>query len=57
MSGIGHSLWTTVNWQEANEIQTKLSQMLLDFEIERGAYPVPDDEDYIAELHRTSDPF
>jgi hypothetical protein len=55
-SQVNSTIWLTFDWRDANELQTKLSQLLLDFEIERGAYPMPDDEDYV-ESCRIGEPF
>tara|TARA_R110000824_G_scaffold168866_5_gene345853 strand:- start:288 stop:548 length:261 start_codon:yes stop_codon:yes gene_type:complete len=42
----GHTLFTAaLGWRAADEIQTKLAHLLLDHDIERGAYPIDDDPD------------
>lgn len=54
-SGNSQTSYLSFTWRDANDIQTALSQLLLDYEIERGAYPVADDPDHLAEIHRTGD--
>ena len=56
-SNIYNTSYVTIRWRDANDLQSHLSQLLLDFEIERGAYPVADDPDYLAEIHRTGEAF
>ena len=57
VSGNSQTSYLTFSWRDANDLQTHLSQLLLDFEIERGAYPMADDPDYLAEIHRTGEAF
>ena len=47
----------TIGWRFANDLQTALSQLLLDFEIERGAYPINDEDNYMLDRHTTGEPF
>ena len=56
-SNIYSTNYVTIRWRDANDLQSHLSQLLLDFEIERGAYPMADDPDYLAEIHRTGEAF
>ena len=57
VSGVSNTTYITIGWRDTNDLQTHLSQALLDFEIERGAYPVDDEDGYILERHRTGEPF
>ena len=56
-TNIYNTSYVTIGWRDTNDLQTRLSQLLLDFEIERGAYPTSDEDDYILERHTTGEPF
>ena len=56
-SGVSKMSYITISWRYANDLQTALSQLLLDYEIERGAYPIDNEDDHIAERHMTGEPF
>lgn len=56
-SGVSNTTYITIGWRDTNDLQTHLSQALLDFEIERGAYPISDEDAYILERHTTGEPF
>lgn len=56
-SGANAMIYVTIDWRDANDLQTKLSQLLLDFEIERGAYPIDNEDHVIEERFTTGDPF
>tara|TARA_R100001463_G_scaffold48448_1_gene97530 strand:+ start:1498 stop:1731 length:234 start_codon:yes stop_codon:yes gene_type:complete len=56
-SNLYNTNYITLTWRDANDLQSKLSQLLLDFEIERGAYPISDEDDYILDRHTTGEPF
>tara|TARA_A100001391_G_C4832630_1_gene214614 strand:+ start:290 stop:520 length:231 start_codon:yes stop_codon:yes gene_type:complete len=54
---VSQMTYITIGWRFANDLQTALSQLLLDFEIERGAYPISDEDDYMQDRHTTGEPF
>lgn len=56
-SGVSKMSYITIPWRYANDLQTALSQLLLDYEIERGAYPIDNEDNYMAERHMTGEPF
>ena len=56
-SDVYNTNYVTIRWRDANDLQTALSQHLLDFEIERGAYPISDEDDHMLDRHTTGEPF
>lgn len=56
-SEVSKMSYITIPWRYANDLQTALSQLLLDFEIERGAYPISDEDHHMMDRHTTGDPF
>ena len=57
VSDVSNTTYVTIGWRDADNLQTHLSQALMDFEIERGAYPVDDEDNHILERHTTGEPF
>lgn len=57
VSGASQMSHITIEWRDANDLQTRLSQLLMDFEIERGAYPISDEDDYMMQRYVTREPF
>ena len=56
-SNIYSTSYLTIRWRDANDLQSRLSQLLLDFEIERGAYPISDEDDHMLDRYTTGEPF
>lgn len=49
--------YVTIGWHDANNLQSHMSQLLMDYEIERSAFPISDEDDYIFDRHTTGEPF